>query len=58
MATFHGHDIDRLAYAKCGGGMKVVSFIEPPKAEVIEKIIKRCGSWYPASPRRPRAGNC
>jgi hypothetical protein len=37
--------------------MKVVAFIEPPQADVIEKILRHCGLWSPASPRAPPAGN-
>ena len=25
--------------------MKVISFIEPPQEDVIEKILKHCGLW-------------
>jgi hypothetical protein len=36
----------------------VVAFIEPPQAEVIERILKHCGLWEPASsPRPPPGGN-
>ena len=33
--------------------MKVVSFIEPPQGEVIEKILKHCGLWRASAPRAP-----
>ena len=33
--------------------MKVVSFIEPPQGEVIEKILRHCGPWNPVAPRAP-----
>jgi len=36
--------------------MKVVSFIEPPQAHVIEKILRHCGLWNP--PTRPPPGDC
>ena len=43
------HEIDPLA----GGQMKVVSFIEPPQADVIEEILKHCGLWQSSTPRAP-----
>lgn len=33
--------------------MKVVSFIEPPQADVIEAILAHCGLWRSRSPRAP-----
>jgi hypothetical protein len=33
--------------------MQVVSFIEPPQGEVIEKILKHCGLWRASAPRAP-----
>ena len=33
--------------------MKVVSFIEPPQADVIEAILKHCGLWQSRAPRAP-----
>jgi hypothetical protein len=36
-----------------GGQMKVVSFIEPPQADLIEEILKHCGLWQASSPRAP-----
>ena len=33
----------------------MVSFIEPPQADVIEKILRHCGLWCPAAPRAPPA---
>ena len=35
--------------------MKVVAFIEPPQADVIERILRHCGLWNPSSPRAPPA---
>jgi hypothetical protein len=32
------YEVDPLLCLKCGGQMKVVTFIEPPQADVIEKI--------------------
>ncbi len=39
------YEVDPLTCPKCGGVMKVVSFIEPPQAQVIEKILRHCGLW-------------
>ena len=33
--------------------MKVVSFIEPPQADVIEEILKYCGLWQARAARGP-----
>ena len=49
------YEIDPLACPECGGQMKVVAFIEPPQADVIEKILRHCGLWNPSSPRAPPA---
>ena len=34
-----------MACPECGGRMKVISFIEPPQGEVIERILRHCGLW-------------
>ncbi len=47
------YEVDPLSCPECGGQMKVVSFIEPPQADVIEEILKHCGLWQPSSPRAP-----
>ena len=44
---------ERLYGLECGGQMKVVSFIEPPQADVIEAILTHCGLWQSRSPRAP-----
>ncbi len=49
------YEVDPLVCAKCGGRMKVIAFIEPPQADVIEKILRHCGLWNPSSPRAPPA---
>ena len=51
------YEVDPLACPNCGGVMKVVAFIEPPPGDVIEKILRHCGLWCPASPRAPPAGD-
>jgi hypothetical protein len=47
------YEVDPLACPKCGGVMKVVSFIEPPQAQVIEKILRHCGLWQEPVSRVP-----
>lgn len=33
--------------------MKVISFLEPPQAHVIEAILKHCGLWHARTPPAP-----
>ena len=33
--------------------MKIVSFIDPPQREVVEKILQHCGLWKASPPRGP-----
>ena len=33
--------------------MKVVAFLEPPQADVIEDILKHCGLWQSSTARAP-----
>jgi len=47
------YEVDPLCCPECGGQMQVVSFIEPPQADVIEQILKHCGLWQSATPRAP-----
>ena len=47
------YEVDPLACPKCGGVMKVVTFIEPPQAQVIEKILRHCGLWQDRTSRAP-----
>jgi hypothetical protein len=49
------YEIDPLACPRCSGQMKVVAFLEPPQADVIEKILRHGGLWCPWSPRAPPA---
>jgi hypothetical protein len=37
--------------------MKVIAFIEPPQADVIEKILRHCGLWNPPPARGPPVGD-
>ena len=46
-------EVDPLLCLKCGGQMKVVTFIEPPQADVIEKILCHCGLWRCSAARPP-----
>ena len=48
------YEIDPLCCPKCQGQMKVLAFIEPPQADVIEKILRHCGLWHCS--RAPPAG--
>jgi hypothetical protein len=45
------YEEDPLKCPKCGGQMKIVSFIEEPL--VIEKILRHCKLWKEAPPRAP-----
>ena len=47
------YEVDPLCCPECGGQMQVVSFIEPPQADVIEAILKHCGLWQASAPRAP-----
>ena len=51
------YELDPLACPRCGGQMKVIAFIEPPQAELIEKILRHCGLWHASSPRGPPVGD-
>ena len=44
------YEVDPLVCTKCGGKMKVISFIQEPA--IIEKILRHIGLWSPA-PRSP-----
>ena len=52
------YEVDPLKCPKCGGKMKIISFIERGQADVIERILKHCGLWEGpirtlANPRPP-----
>ena len=47
------YEVDPLCCPECGGQMKVVSFIEPPQADVIKEILRHCGLRHSQSPRAP-----
>jgi hypothetical protein len=46
-------EVDPLKCPNCGGMMKVISFIERHRTDVIEKILKHCGLWKETPPRAP-----
>ena len=37
------YEADPLRCAKCGGAMKIISFIERCQRDVIERILRHCG---------------
>ena len=39
------YEVDPLEYPKCGGAMKIISFIEHRQRDVIERILCHCGLW-------------
>jgi hypothetical protein len=45
------YEVDPLKCPKCGGTMKIVSFIE--ESLVIEKILRHCDLWKEPAPRPP-----
>ena len=45
--------LGHIRMRECGGQMKVVSFIEPPQADVIEEILKHCRLWQARAARGP-----
>jgi hypothetical protein len=47
------YQVDPLTCAKCGGRMKILSFIEDP--EIIKKILKHLDLWDLKSKPLPRA---
>jgi hypothetical protein len=47
------YEIDPMVCTRSGGDMKIVSFIEPPQSEVIEKTLRHCGLWKASAPRGP-----
>ena len=47
------YEIDPMVCSQCGGKMEIISFIDPPQNEVIEKILKHCRLWKASPPRGP-----
>ncbi len=57
------YEVDPLSCPECGGQMAVVALIEPPQADVIEKILRGHqsgamvgGLWHSSSARAPPDG--
>jgi ribosomal protein S27E len=49
------YETDPLLCPKCGGAMKIISFIEKrDQAGTIEKILRHCGLWVDPPPARAR----
>lgn len=47
------YEVDPLVCPKCGGQMKIISFIDRHQREVIEKILRHCELWEEAPARAP-----
>jgi hypothetical protein len=47
------YEVDPLVCKKCGGTMKIISFVEAHQTDVIEKILKHCGLWKERRGRDP-----
>jgi hypothetical protein len=45
------YEVDPLKCPKCGGTMKIISFIED--SEIIEKILRHCELWKVPAPHPP-----
>ncbi len=58
--------VDPLLCPRCGTRLKILSFIQPTQADVIQNILKHCGLWQQpsrapppddrAAPREPDPG--
>ena len=48
------YEVDPLECPKCGGTMKIISFIERGQQDVVERILRHCGLWE--GPIRTLAG--
>jgi hypothetical protein len=49
------YEVDPLKCPRCGGEMRIVSFIE--QKLVIEKVHRHCGLWREQAPRPPPEEN-
>jgi len=47
------YQVDPLVCPKCGGLMKIITFIEAKQGDVIRKILEHCGLWKPPPARPP-----
>ena len=45
--------VDPLVCPRCEASMKILSFIHPAQADVIEKILTHCGLWEQSSRAPP-----
>jgi hypothetical protein len=50
------YEVDPLVCSECGATMKVISFIEPPQEDVIERILRHCGLWEEPARGPPAQG--
>ncbi len=39
------YEIDSMRCPQCGGAMKIISFIERRRRDVIEGVLRQCGLW-------------
>jgi hypothetical protein len=39
------YEVDPLECPKCGGAMKIISFIERGQQDAMERILRHCGLW-------------
>ena len=39
------YEVDPLECPKCGGVMKIISFIERGQQDLVERILRHCGLW-------------
>jgi hypothetical protein len=59
------YEIDPLACPQCGGAMKIISFIERRRRDVVEWVLRHCGLWEgpirtlacASAPPRPSVGD-
>ena len=48
------YEVDPLVCPRCGGSMRIISFIEKRQGDVIRKILTHCGLWEdPEAAERP-----
>ncbi len=53
------YETDPLQCPRCGGRMRIISFIEKrDQAAIIQKILKHCGIWTEPEERAPPADDC
>jgi hypothetical protein len=47
------YHVNPLLCPKCGGTMKIISFIEARQDDVLRKILQHCGLWHDPPTRAP-----